>query len=81
MDYKMLVLFSFSFMFSGGILCGFDFFQQSGRSVEERSTDVSDVHNLHDVEAYGNDFVDFGSQTGRHGAFAWHSNFLIDDAH
>ncbi|KFB40049.1 hypothetical protein ZHAS_00007509 [Anopheles sinensis] len=35
--------------------------------------------NFHEVDAFGDDFVDFGAQTGPLGAFSWHANFPIED--
>jgi hypothetical protein len=33
---------------------------------------------FHDVDAFGDDFVDFGAQTGDHGQFSWHADFPIE---
>lgn len=30
-----------------------------------------------DGEAFGEDFIDFGVQTGPHGAFTWHANYPL----
>ncbi|XP_035909757.1 uncharacterized protein LOC118511130 [Anopheles stephensi] len=35
--------------------------------------------NFHEVDAFGDDFVDFGAQTGPYGAFTWHANFPIEE--
>lgn len=34
--------------------------------------------NFHDVDAFGEDFVDFGAKTGNHGQFSWHADFPIE---
>lgn len=34
--------------------------------------------NFHEVDAFGDDFVDFGAQTGDHGAFSWHADFPLE---
>ncbi|XP_050072573.1 uncharacterized protein LOC126560659 [Anopheles maculipalpis] len=35
--------------------------------------------NFHEVDAFGDDFVDFGAQTGPYGAFTWHANFPVEE--
>ncbi|XP_041775159.1 uncharacterized protein LOC121595316 [Anopheles merus] len=35
--------------------------------------------NFHEVDAFGDDFVDFGAQTGPLGAFTWHANFPVEE--
>ncbi|XP_053666156.1 uncharacterized protein LOC128715299 [Anopheles marshallii] len=35
--------------------------------------------NFHEVDAFGDDFVDFGAQTGPFGAFTWHANYPVED--
>ncbi|CAD7079192.1 unnamed protein product [Hermetia illucens] len=32
---------------------------------------------FYDVDAYGDDFVDFGAQIGPDGSFAWHSDHPV----
>lgn len=32
---------------------------------------------FYEVDAFGEDYVDFGAQTGNNGAYAWHANFPI----
>ena len=34
--------------------------------------------NFHEVDAFGDDFIDFGAQTGAHGQFSWHADFPIE---
>lgn len=34
--------------------------------------------NFHEVDAFGEDFVDFGAQTGDHGQFSWHADFPVE---
>lgn len=31
-----------------------------------------------EVDAFGDDYVDFGASTGNHGAFVWHANFPLE---
>lgn len=35
--------------------------------------------NFHEVDAFGDDYVDFGAHTGANGAFYWHANFPVED--
>lgn len=37
-----------------------------------------EVQNFHEVDALGDDFVDFGAQTGGHGQFSWHADFPLE---
>lgn len=34
--------------------------------------------NFHEVDDLGDNFVDFGAQTGDHGQFSWHADFPIE---
>lgn len=34
--------------------------------------------NFHEVDAFGEDFVDFGAHTGGFGAYSWHADFPIE---
>lgn len=34
--------------------------------------------NFHEVDAYGDDFIDFGASTGRHGQFSWHASYPLE---
>ena len=34
--------------------------------------------NFHEVDALGDDFIDFGAQTGPHGQFSWHADFPLE---
>lgn len=34
--------------------------------------------NFHEVDALGDDFVDFGAQTGENGQFSWHADFPLE---
>lgn len=34
--------------------------------------------NFHEVDAFGDDFVDFGAQTGPKGQFSWHADFPLE---
>lgn len=53
----------------------------------EESVDSSEGNNrsgrqvrpdFHEVDAFGDDFVDFGAQTGPHGQFSWHADFPLE---
>ncbi|CRL03678.1 CLUMA_CG016599, isoform A [Clunio marinus] len=33
---------------------------------------------FHEVDAFGDDFVDFGARTGPHGQFTWHADFPLE---
>jgi hypothetical protein len=39
---------------------------------------VAEQQNFHEVDAFGDDFVDFGAQTGEHGQFSWHADFPLE---
>jgi len=34
---------------------------------------------FHEVDAFGDDFIDFGAETGPKGAFSWHADFPVND--
>lgn len=34
--------------------------------------------NFHEVDAFGDDFIDFGAQTGPKGQFSWHADFPLE---
>lgn len=34
--------------------------------------------NFHEVDALGDDFIDFGAQTGPLGQFSWHADFPLE---
>jgi predicted secreted acid phosphatase len=34
--------------------------------------------NFHEVDAFGDDFVDFGAQIGEKGSFSWHADFPLE---
>lgn len=34
--------------------------------------------NFHEVDAFGDDFIDFGAQTGPKGQFVWHADFPLE---
>lgn len=34
--------------------------------------------NFHEVDAFGDDFVDFGAMSGPHGQFSWHADFPLE---
>lgn len=40
---------------------------------------LTDSPNFHEVDAYGDDYVDFGARTGENGAFYWHANYPVED--
>uniref|UniRef100_A0A182QJH1 Secreted protein n=1 Tax=Anopheles farauti TaxID=69004 RepID=A0A182QJH1_9DIPT len=50
-------------------------------SLTSQSNDARALtgQNFHEVDAFGDDFVDFGAQTGPHGAFTWHANFPLEE--
>uniref|UniRef100_A0A182P2B6 Uncharacterized protein n=1 Tax=Anopheles epiroticus TaxID=199890 RepID=A0A182P2B6_9DIPT len=53
--------------------------QQKMSSSEETTRNANGMLNLHEVDAFGDDFVDFGAQTGPYGAFTWHANFPVEE--
>lgn len=36
------------------------------------------LHNIYEVEAPGDDFVDFGAVNGPYGQFSWHADFPLE---
>lgn len=41
--------------------------------------DDEDIKNkFYEVDAHGDDYVDFGALTGQNGAFSWHANFPLE---
>lgn len=34
--------------------------------------------NFHEVDAFGDDFIDFGAQAGDEGQFSWHADFPLE---
>lgn len=52
------------------------------KSLKHRNKSVKSSRqprqNFHEVDAFGDDFVDFGASSGRHGQFYWHADFPLD---
>uniref|UniRef100_A0A1B0DH13 Uncharacterized protein n=1 Tax=Phlebotomus papatasi TaxID=29031 RepID=A0A1B0DH13_PHLPP len=46
---------------------------QKDSSEERRAEDLK----FYEVDAFGDDFTDFGAQTGPRGAFTWRANFPL----
>lgn len=51
---------------------------KSKRRKIEKSSRQREQQNFHEVDAFGDDFVDFGAQTGEHGQFSWHADFPLE---
>lgn len=57
-------------------------FESNQKSKEK--TDVEPTYDdetknkFYEVDAHGDDYVDFGALTGQNGAFSWHANFPLE---
>lgn len=49
-------------------------FKTVGESVEQKSQALK----FYEVDAPGDDYVDFGAYTGPHGSFSWHANYPLE---
>jgi hypothetical protein len=50
--------------------------KHSGRNNAKNTHQAQ--QNFHEVDAFGDDFVDFGAQTGPKGQFSWHADFPLE---
>lgn len=51
----------------------------SNKRLKLRNKNVRQVQqNFHEVDAFGDDFVDFGAMSGPHGQFSWHADFPLE---
>lgn len=48
------------------------------RKPEVKKQERNEQQNFHEVDAFGDDFVDFGAQTGPKGQFSWHADFPLE---
>lgn len=48
------------------------------QKIKENRSDRQVQQNFHEVDAFGDDFIDFGAQTGPHGQFSWHADFPLE---
>lgn len=44
----------------------------------EPTHDDETKNKFYEVDAHGDDYVDFGALTGQNGAFSWHANFPLE---
>lgn len=44
----------------------------------EPTYDDESKNKFYEVDAHGDDYVDFGALTGQNGAFSWHANFPLE---
>lgn len=44
----------------------------------QKSSQQQEQQNFHEVDALGDDFIDFGAQTGEHGQYSWHADFPLE---
>lgn len=49
----------------------------SSLSAEDHES-LEEERKFYEVDALGDDYVDFGAMTGAHGAFSWHANYPIE---
>lgn len=57
--------------------------KKSGSGLKEKKKGINkssrqEQQNFHEVDAFGDDFVDFGAQTGAFGQFSWHADFPLE---
>lgn len=70
-----LVLISYDV--ANGIIVEYNFpAQDRQQPANEKQIDQP---NFHEVDAFGDDYVDFGARTGENGAFYWHANYPVED--
>jgi hypothetical protein len=50
---------------------------EQGKS-ENLEREENDEQKFYEVDAFGDDFVDFGAQTGELGQFSWHADFPLE---
>lgn len=48
------------------------------RKPEVKKVERNEQQNFHEVDAFGDDFIDFGAQTGPKGQFSWHADFPLE---
>ena len=48
------------------------------KKPEVKKQERKEQQNFHEVDAFGDDFVDFGAQTGPKGQFSWHADFPLE---
>lgn len=48
------------------------------RQQQKQQQQLQQQQNFHEVDAFGDDFVDFGAETGAHGQFSWHADFPLE---
>lgn len=46
--------------------------------VGESGEELSQALKFYEVDAPGDDYVDFGAYTGPHGSFSWHANYPLE---
>lgn len=44
----------------------------------EKDDELSQALKFYDVDAPGDDYVDFGAYTGPYGSFSWHANYPLE---
>lgn len=50
---------------------------QSNETREQTESNESELK-FFEVDAFGDDYVDFGASTGSNGAFVWHASFPLE---
>lgn len=46
--------------------------------IGESGEELSQALKFYEVDAPGDDYVDFGAYTGPHGSFSWHANYPLE---
>ncbi|CAO1359828.1 unnamed protein product [Diamesa serratosioi] len=52
--------------------------RKNHRKPEVKKVERQEQQNFHEVDAFGDDFIDFGAQTGPKGQFSWHADFPLE---
>ncbi|XP_055598805.1 uncharacterized protein LOC129748287 [Uranotaenia lowii] len=52
---------------------------QQGEILRRSISVDENPQNFHEVDAFGDDYVDFGARTGSDGAFFWHANYPVEE--
>ncbi|XP_058819687.1 uncharacterized protein LOC131682313 [Topomyia yanbarensis] len=65
---------------TSGITVKYDNSPDTRNSQLRQGTSNDNSQSFHEVDAFGDDYVDFGAHTGLNGAFYWHANYPVEDS-
>jgi flagellar biosynthesis/type III secretory pathway M-ring protein FliF/YscJ len=52
--------------------------RKASKQQQQQQQQREEEQNFHEVDAFGDDFIDFGAQTGERGQFSWHADFPLE---